>query len=91
MRRVTRGRQAETGLAAVRRLGRHLPLLGVLLGVPAVSAGALSLANVVTQGLLADGGHDATAVLMTRLNDVAVAWVKLSVWAEQAVAYCLGA
>jgi hypothetical protein len=75
----------ESFLVSVARLARHLPLLGGLVGVPALSAAAVSFANQVTQAFLAPG--DATAMISVELQEFAAAWIKLGVVLEQAAVF----
>lgn len=75
----------ESFLVSVARLARHLPPLGGLVGVPALSAAAVFLANHVTQALLAPG--DATATVSVALQAFAPAWIKLGVVLEQAAVF----
>lgn len=85
MRSLKQSGGVETHFASAARLGRHLPLLGGLLGVPTLSAAAISFANHVTREVFPTG--DATALVAAQLRALTVVWIKLAVALEQAATF----
>jgi hypothetical protein len=79
-------RSAETLLAAIGRLGRHLPVLGGAIGVVALSMASLSLVEHVVRELLGNGG-DVNALVAQHLETLTVVSVKATALGEQIVAY----
>jgi hypothetical protein len=81
--------QANEFWPSVGRLGRHLPVLGGLLGLPVLCAGAVSAAHWASEAVF--GGGDVTGALKQAMQMATVAWVKADVWIDQAIAFAFGA
>jgi hypothetical protein len=81
--------QANEFWPSVGRLGRHLPVLGGLLGLPVLCAGAASAAHRVSEAVF--GGGDVTVALNQALQMAAVALVKADLWIDRAMAFVFGA
>ena len=86
MKQIRRARGTEPFLRSVKRLGRKLPLLGGLCGLPAICAGTVAVANHATRQLSAGGG-EVTLVVFTPLRELTVAWVKVGLLVQQMVSF----
>lgn len=73
--------------ARVRRLGRHLPMLGIAVGVPTLSAATVTAANHVVHEVLFRSGGDVTVLLKGEIRALTIAWANVTALAEQAIAF----
>lgn len=73
----------------VRQLGRHLPVLAVVVGLPLLSAATLTVANHAVNELLFRSG-DATVLLKDEIKALTIAWAKVAALAEQAMTALAG-
>jgi hypothetical protein len=70
----------------VKKLGRHLPVLGGALGVVVLSAASIGVAEHFVRQLLGNGG-DVTALISHQLEMLAAVSVKATGWGEQVLTY----
>lgn len=73
----------------VRQLGRHLPVLAAVVGLPLLCAATLTAANLVVGELLFRSG-DATVLLKDEMKALTVAWAKLAAVTEHVIATLAG-
>ena len=81
--------EAISNWPKVKQLGRHLPVLGGLIGLPILCAGAVSAAHHVTSALMGSGG-DVTVALNRTMHTATTAWITAGVWIDQAAAIVFG-
>lgn len=78
-------RDSRTIFAELRILGRHLPVLGGVLGVTALSVAGMKIATHLVRELMGNGG-DVTALMTRHVETVTVTFAKAMVFGEKALA-----
>ena len=78
-------RDSRTAFAELRTLARHLPVLGGVLGVTALSVAGMKIATHLVRELMGNGG-DVTALITRHTETVTVVFAKAMMFGERALA-----
>ncbi len=76
----------RTAFAELGTLARHLPVLGGVLGVTALSVAGMKIATHLVRELMGNGG-DVTALLTVQLETLSAVSVKAMAWGERALTF----